>query len=104
MQITLALQRNTTLRELKIYCYDGDDQTAKALFGMIEHNKTINSLTIRSTLFNREWETMARVLLKNITLENLYLTDDEDPLKEAIRQLIKNKHVQLDPNWNLKIE
>ena len=102
LQIFCVLQRNSTLRELKAYCCR-DDQTAKALFEMIERNKTINTLTISPRLFNREWETMARVLLKNTTLKNLYLTDDVDPLKEAIRQLKENKHVQLDPNWNLKI-
>ena len=107
LQILHVLQGNSTLRELSIfvsYLYIGKDQTVKALSEMIEHNETIHTLTIGPYLIIANYKTVARALLQNTTLQNLYMTYEVDSLKEAIRQLKVDENVQVHPNWNLRIE
>ena len=107
LQILHVLQGNSTLRELSLfvsYRFIRNDQTAKALSEMIEHNETIHTLTIDPYLINENYKTVARALLQNTTLQNLYMTYEVDSLKEAIRQLKVDDHVPVHPNWNLKID
>ena len=107
LQILHSLQGNSTLRELSIfvlYRFIRNDQTVKALSEMIEHNETILTLTIDPHLINESYKTMARALLQNTILQNLYMTYEVDSLKEAIRQLKVDENVPVHPNWNLRID
>ena len=104
LQILHVLQGNSTLRELSIPFSYGNDQTAKALSEMIEHNETIHTLTIDPDLIKGNYKTVARALLQNTTLQNLYMSSEVDSLKEAIRQLRVDENVPVHPNWNLKID
>ena len=104
LQILQVLQGNSTLRELSIFGSRANDQTAKALSEMLEHNETIHTLTISPLLFNENYKTVARALLQNTTLQNLYVSWKVDSLKEAIRQLRVDENVPVHPNWSLRID
>ena len=109
LQILHVLQGNSALimRELSMFVsYHSirTDQTAKALSEIIEHNETILTLTIDPDIICRHYNSMARALLQNTTLQNLYMTSEVDSLKEAIRQLRVDENVPVHPNWSLRID
>ena len=99
------LQGNSTLRELSLFGgIISFGNIIEALFEMIEHNETILTLTIDPDIICRHYNSMARALLQNTTLQNLYMSSGVDELKETIRQLKLDENVSVHPNWNLKIE
>ena len=105
IQVFQALQGNCSLRELSVgMCYSLE--VAKSLSEMIIHNSMILTLTISGFLINEEFELIARSLLRNFTLQNLYTyqQDTVDSLNKAIRQLRENDGVDILPNWNLNIK
>ena len=105
LQILHFLQGNSTLRELSIFGYVVNNRIiTKALCEMIEHNETIHTLTIHPNIIYRNYKTVARALLQNTTLQNLYVFYEVDSLKEAIRQLKVDENVPVHPNWNLEID
>ena len=105
LQILHLLRGNSTLRELSIFGLVVNNRIiTKALCEMIEHNETIHTLTISPNIIYGNYKTLARALLQNTTLQNLYVSHGVDSLKEAIRQLKVDENVPVHPNWNLEID
>ena len=74
---------------------------------MSEHNKMICTLSIKcgQYLIKREYKLIARSLLANLTLQNLYIDNAETValLNKTIKKLKEDKKVDVHPNWNLII-
>ena len=108
IQIFQALQGNCSLRELSVraigWCYS--IEVPKSLSEMIIHNSMILTLTISGYLIIKEFKLIARSLLRNSTLQNLYTYEQDtvDSLNEAIQQLRENDCVDVLPNWSLNIK
>ena len=111
LQIFQVLQtENCSVRELTVklaYKLYNWESIVKALSKVIVHNKIICTLRIKYSnyLTDTRCELIARSLLKNLTLQNLYLdrTETVALLNQTIKKLKEDEKVDVHPNWNLTI-